>query len=382
MKIGILVLSVGPFGCKGFYNLQEAGLAKALDRYCDEVKVYKSVLKTEKTMIEPIIGTEHATIQYLPCETIGINGMPDLKKIDVSLDLLVCFSDTQLMLPKVFRWSKKHKVRFLPYIGVVESHSTNRLYARIMDVLLIRNLMIYRNCICLAKTPEVVNQLFKRDVKNVILAPVGLDLSIVKTDFKNHSKDELKKKYGFKVTDQVILFVGRLVDEKRPVEMIHIFSRLHKCDSRYQLLMVGSGELLKEVQETIKHEKITDAVQRIEKVPNETMWEIYRISDSLINLNKKEIFGMAIMEAMYYGCKVIAWKAPGPDWIIENEVSGYLVSDEEELLQRILEGRDLTSNAHMRVKEQLTWDHTAKKIMQILWEPMDGRVKENPRCEE
>ena len=60
MRIGILVLSVGPFGNKGFYNLQEVGLAKALDRYCEEVKVYKAVPKRERAMIEPIEGTVHA----------------------------------------------------------------------------------------------------------------------------------------------------------------------------------------------------------------------------------------------------------------------------------------------------------------------------------
>lgn len=367
MKIGILVLSVGPFGSKGFYNLQEVGMAKALDLYCNEVKVYKSVSKTEKVITEPIAGTKHATIQYLPCKTIGTNGLPDLEKIDVSLDLLVCFSDTQLMLPRAFRWSKKNKIRFLPYIGVLESHSANKVNSFIMDILFIRNLVIYKKCICLAKTPDVVNKLLKKGVQNVILGPVGLDLSIVKTDFENYRADKLKRTYGYKVTDKVILFVGRMIDEKRPVEMIHFFSQLHKCDERYKLLMVGSGELLKAVYEAMKSEKITDAVQIIEKIPNENMWELYHISDCLINLNKKEIFGMTIMEAMYYKCKVIAWKAPGPNWIIEDGVSGYLISNYDELFQRVLEGKDHTSNAQMRVTERLTWNYTAHKIMQITW---------------
>lgn len=36
---------------------------------------------------------------------------------------------------------------------------------------------------------------------------------------------------------------------------------------------------------------------------------------------------MAILEAMYYGCKVVAWDAPGPNLIIENGKSGWLVRD-------------------------------------------------------
>ena len=48
MKIGIMVLSIGSFGKKGFYNLQEIGLAKAIDALCDETKVYKLVSMSEE----------------------------------------------------------------------------------------------------------------------------------------------------------------------------------------------------------------------------------------------------------------------------------------------------------------------------------------------
>ena len=365
MRIGILVLSVGPFGNKGFYNLQEVGLAKALDRYCEEVKVYKAVPKRERAMIEPIEGTVNASIQYMPCRTIGTNGMPELKEMDVTLDLLVCFSDTQLMLPKAFRWSKKNGVRFLPYIGVMESHSANKINAWVMDTLFIRDLRIYQKCICLAKTPDIVDRLLKKGVKKAVLGTVGLDFSILRTDFEDYCVDDLKGKYGYKKDDKVILFVGRMIDEKRPVEMIDIFSALHRHDGRYRLLMVGDGELLGDVQKAVEDEWIGHAVRIIGKIPNEDMWEVYRIADYLINLNKKEIFGMTIMEAMYYGCKVIAWRAPGPDWIIEDRRTGYLVSDRDELLERIAEGKDLTLNARAKVREKLTWDHTAQAIMQI-----------------
>ncbi len=365
MRIGILVLSVGPFGNKGFYNLQEVGLAKALDRYCEEVKVYKAVPQKERGMIEPIAGTDHAVIQYIPCRKIGTNGMPDLKEMDATLDLLICFSDTQLMLPRVFRWSEKNGVRFLPYIGVMESHSTNKINAWVMDALFIRNVRIYRKCICLAKTPDIVKGLLKKGVKKVVLGTVGLDLSILRTDFEDYNVDDLKGKYGYKKDDKVLLFVGRMIDEKRPAEMIDIFSAVHRRDGRYRLLMVGDGELLGDVQKAVGDERIGHAVRIIGTIPNEDMWEVYRIADYLINLNKKEIFGMTIMEAMYYGCKVIAWRAPGPDWIIEDRSTGYLVSDRDELLERIAEGKDLTINARTRVREKLTWDHTAQAVMQI-----------------
>ena len=38
---------------------------------------------------------------------------------------------------------------------------------------------------------------------------------------------------------------------------------------------------------------------------------------------------MAILEAMYHNCNVIAIKAPGPECIIENKVSGFIVNSVE-----------------------------------------------------
>ena len=43
MRIGLLITSIGNFGQKGFYNAQEIGLAKELDKLFDEVIVYKAV---------------------------------------------------------------------------------------------------------------------------------------------------------------------------------------------------------------------------------------------------------------------------------------------------------------------------------------------------
>ena len=37
MCIGLLITSIGNFGQKGFYNAQEIGLAKELDKLFDEV---------------------------------------------------------------------------------------------------------------------------------------------------------------------------------------------------------------------------------------------------------------------------------------------------------------------------------------------------------
>ena len=229
-------------------------------------------------------------------------------------------------------------------------------------MMFVRNLNIYKKVTCLVKTPYVESKLRKKGVKNIVVTPVGLDISLLKNDFEKYDRETLKEKYGFQKNEKILLFIGRLSAEKQPLEMVDIYNEVLKMDSDYRLLMVGNGELKEELQKKIQESNLNDKVKLIEKIPNRDIWELYRIGDCFVNLNKQEIFGMAIMEAMYYGCKVVAWNAPGPDFIIQNGVSGYLATDKEELINAIFSETDMSKIAQKRILESFTWDATVKSL--------------------
>jgi 1,2-diacylglycerol 3-alpha-glucosyltransferase len=276
--------------------------------------------------------------------------------------VLVYFSDTQFAVPTVYKWAKKNHIGFYPYIGVTESHSTNIIKKTIVDLMFKRNLKIYRNSHCFAKTPTVERKLRELGVNNITVVPVGLDQTLLKSDYQAYLPDELKKKYGYCETDKILLFIGRMIDEKQPLRMIEIFDDIVKSDSNYKLLMVGNGNLMGDVKAEIKKRSLDESVKNIERIPNNDIWELYRIADCFVNLNQQEIFGMAILEAMYYGCKVVAWHAPGPDFIIENGVSGWIVNSNQQVAEKIKDTSYLGENARNRILKELVWDSTAKKI--------------------
>lgn len=366
MKIGILVLSIGNFGTKGFYNLQEIGLAKAMDALGNAVKVYKLVPQTEENRIHPIVGTRRASIQNLPSKKVGTNGLPKMKLLDKDLDALICFSDTQFALPKVYRWARKNGITFFPYIGVVKSHSNRKIKRVVADFLFRRNLAVYRKCRCLTKTPTVQAELEAAGVKHITVAPVGLDQSLLKTDYEDYAPEKLKRKYGYQAKDKVLLFIGRLTEEKQPVRMIELLSEIQRKNPAYRLLMVGSGEQKPAVEQKISALHLERDVQMLDRIPNRDIWELYRFADAFVNLNRQEIFGMSILEAMYYGCKVVAWRAPGPDLMIEHGKSGWLAQSNEEIVEIICNPTDVAQAAHQRVLDHFTWETTAKKILSIV----------------
>lgn len=368
MRLGVLITSIGEFGQKGFYNAQEIGLAKELDKLLDEVIVYKAIPQSEiksKTMLE---GCRHSVLNQIPVKCNGINGIWDCSVMDTTLDALLYFSDTQLSVPKVYRWCCKNNVRMYPYIGVIESHSTNKLKRLIINALFQRNIRVYRKCTCFVKTPTVERKLNDLGMTNIVVTSVGLDLSLLHEDYGKTSVADLKKKYGYSETDRVLLFIGRLIEEKQPIKMLEILSEIRKRDQSYKLLMVGTGELLEAVEKSVKKLDLSDAVYMIKRIPNNEIWELYRFADVFVNLNQQEIFGMAILEAMYYGCKVVAWEAPGPNLIIENNVSGYLAGTTEKVIESVMKQKDISIPAHNRIADYFTWKSVSKKITQIIIE--------------
>mgnify|MGYP000747887421 CR=1 FL=1 len=338
MRIGLLITSIGNFGRKGFYNAQEIGLAKEFDKFFDEVIIYKAVPITEKKGKRRVDKCSHSTIFQIPVKSKGINGIWNCDVMDTALDILLYFSDTQVAVPNVYKWCCKNGIQMYPYIGVIESHSTNAVKKLIINTMFRRNIVVYKKCTCFVKTPIVAEKLKRLGVNSTVLTPVGLDTSLLHADYKNIAIEDIKIKYGYSDSDKVLLFIGRLIEEKQPLRMLDIFSEIRKKDQSYKLLMVGTGKLKNTVEDKSNKLRLAGYVQMLDQIPNDEIWELYRMADTFVNLNQQEIFGMAILEAMYYGCKVVAWEAPGPNLIIENGKSGFLVHSNSGVLNCIANG--------------------------------------------
>ena len=155
--------------------------------------------------------------------------------------------------------------------------------------------------------------------------------------------------------------------------MIRIFKSVWEKNQSFKLLMVGTGELSAQVEECLRENGLENVVKRLERIPNKDIWELYRLSECFVNLNQQEIYGMVLLEAMFYGCTVIAWRAPGPEYIIDDGKDGFLVSSEEQVIKRILKGENVSKIAHEKIVNNFTWNYTAREILKIV---VAGNIRE------
>lgn len=364
MKLGILCTMINGFGRRGYYNSQEIGLGRALARKGHEVMIYKGIDPSEKE--EKVQVEKNLTIWYLPMKHLGAHGFMDCKYLDPQLKALFCFGDQQIFLPHVYRWCRRRRIPFVAYVGTAHSLDSN-FKSKVMNALFAAGtLRIYKKNPVLAKTSAAKEELRQLGIPHAVIAPVGLDTAVLKKNIPADEKMRLRKEHGFEADDVILCNVSRLSWEKRPLELIDLFLQV-KGKKKFKLIIVGNGPLEEELNEKIRKNGLEKEVKIYPNVPYEKMWEIYEMSDYYLNMNKGEIFGMAIMEAVYYKTSVAAIRALGPSVTLKDMKGHKLCENDDEMAEWITgpypSEKDLQESSE-KMASTFTWDRCADAFLQ------------------
>ncbi|EJR0356123.1 group 1 glycosyl transferase [Klebsiella variicola] len=184
------------------------------------------------------------------------------------------------------------------------------------------------------------------DNKNRIhTIPHAVDMTIFKEN-KNVSHERRSLK---------IAFVGRMVREKGIHELITL---VKKCDSFFEFTFIGDGELLDLIKRELgeyTNVKITGRINDKNKIA-----DLLLLSDVFILPSRRiegweELFGISLIEAMSAGLVVISTNHIGPKEIITNNVNGFILDDDEYLVDNIydlLKNIDCNSSFIQEIRKQ------------------------------
>ncbi len=184
-----------------------------------------------------------------------------------------------------------------------------------------------------AKTKEIFKKQYKFK-REVHVIPNGIDLD--KFSIENINKKELekiKKQYGIKDTDFVIMYVGRLGPEKNIPFLARAQKQIVKKHKNCKLVIVGEGPMKNEL------EKITSSIREnvifTGKIPQSDIQYYYRLADVFATASKFETQGLTVIEALASGvCALCILDDSFKDALIDN-VNGNFFETEKEYIDLV-----------------------------------------------
>ncbi|MCB2900118.1 glycosyltransferase [Streptococcus suis] len=123
---------------------------------------------------------------------------------------------------------------------------------------------------------------------------------------------------------KIILYVGRIAEEKGWKKMISIAEKISK---EYLILICGSGNQIEEMKSLILEKKLSEKVYYTGYIRHSDVGGFMKIADFLIVLSSHEEFGGICLEAFASKLFTIANKVGGLSYNIEDGITGRLVQD-------------------------------------------------------
>ena len=162
------------------------------------------------------------------------------------------------------------------------------------------------------------------------------------------------------VSPPIIIYIGRLVDQKDPLTLLESFRNIKQKIPDAQLLVVGNGPLRSLLKSFIKHHQMN---QHISLVAGTTDIRKY--------LHQAQVFLLPslyegspniVIEAMACGLPVVATNTSGIPELIEHGINGYLVQprDSKKMAKwtiRLLQNKDIREKMGENARKRVVKNH-------------------------
>ena len=355
------------------YNCQEIGLAKALVR---KNNICDIVLYTDKVPYEEDIKFDNNTrkihVYHLKAKSILKNALytNDLYEIAKYYDIVQSTEYDQIANKEL--WNKFGN-KLVIYHGPYCSEYTKGYKKKcIISDLYYRINKNFKNVQCIAKSKLAEELLLSKNFKNIQTIGVGLDSEkFEKNHIKNNDKIDylIREKGNYKY----LLYIGKLEERRNIIYLIDILKKLNNRDNIYKLIIVGKGkeEYIEKCREYAKEKAVLKNIIYIESMGQEDLPNVYKIADVFVLPTQYEIFGMVLLEAMYFGVPVVTTLNGGSSMLIANNKYGQIcdlqqintwVDSIEELA--ILKA-DEKEKISKYIKENYTWDKLSDKFIEV-----------------
>ncbi|AIE86218.1 glycosyltransferase [Fimbriimonas ginsengisoli] len=158
---------------------------------------------------------------------------------------------------------------------------------------------------------------------------------------------EMRQALGIPPDARILLYVGRLAQEKNLGVLLEAAAAVCREDPRARLWLVGDGPYRQECVDIVRRSGIGDRVRFVGFVPRAEVDRYYAAADLFVFSSITETQGLVVQEAMTHGLPAVVVAGGGAGASVVDGLNGFVVKNEAgelaRTIQRVLRDEPLYS---------------------------------------
>lgn len=207
------------------------------------------------------------------------------------------------------------------------------------------------------KTYKLFREEYHYD-KDIYIVPTGIDVTpFLDKSIDKKKVEKLKKDLGYKKNDFVLIFVGRMAQEKNVEFLLNVMAM--EKNKHIKLLLVGDGPDLEKYKELSDELELKDKVKFVGRVEWKRIPCYYHAADVSITASTTETQGLTVIEGLASGLPALCIEDDAFRTMVVEGLNGLFFKDEADCVKVIDEiSKDKVKLASMK-KQAIV---TAKKF--------------------
>jgi 1,2-diacylglycerol 3-alpha-glucosyltransferase len=172
-----------------------------------------------------------------------------------------------------------------------------------------------------------------------------------------------RARLGIGPAEQVILYVGRLAQEKRVLELLQALRHLLRGERSYRALFVGAGPARERLARAMRAAGLEGQLLLMGAVDWEWMPSVYALADAFVTASLSEVHPMMLIEALACELPIVARRDLGLAGLVRDGYNGFLVDADAEIALRLSDilSDDMTQREFADNARTLSARHTIEK---------------------
>jgi 1,2-diacylglycerol 3-alpha-glucosyltransferase len=158
---------------------------------------------------------------------------------------------------------------------------------------------------------------------DISIIPTGIDMGRFQKTLSEEEKNELLLKLGVEKEDKVMVYVGRVAEEKNIDEIINLIPNVLERAANIKLLIVGGGPHLEVLKSLVTEKDLDNHVIFTGMVEPEQIYMYYNIAHLFVTASTSETQGLTYLEALSSGCPIVCRYDKAIEEVIFQGINGF-----------------------------------------------------------